>query len=226
MQIIKQWLTFDTAAQVAEAVCADILAQAKQAIAERGKFKVVLAGGSTPEQIYRLLAKADADWQHWFIYYGDERCLPADHPDRNSVMAAHALLNQVPIPSAQIFTMPTEQGPEQAKILYQQAIQDCLPFDMVLLGMGEDGHTASLFPGQIHAQEETVHAVYDSPKPPSERITLSANTLSATQRLLFIITGASKQTAVKQWQAGANLPVATIAPEVGVIVYCDAAVLG
>lgn len=226
MQIIKQWLTFDTAAQVAEAVCADILSQAAQAIAERGCFKLVLAGGSTPEQVYRLLAKAPADWDKWFIYYGDERCLPADHPDRNSVMAANALLAHVPIRSEHIFTMPTELGPEQAKTLYQQAIEHSLPFDRVLLGMGEDGHTASLFPGHQHVESETVHAVYNSPKPPPERISLSAKTLSAARNLSFIITGASKQTAVKQWQDGKTLPVATIAPECGVVVYCDAAVLG
>ncbi len=226
MQIIKEWLTFDTAAQVAEAVCADILTQAEQAIAARGSFKLVLAGGSTPEQIYRLLAKAPANWAKWFIYYGDERCLPVDHPERNSVMAANALLDQVPIPAGQIFTMPTEFGPEQAKTLYQQAIEHSLPFDMVLLGMGEDGHTASLFPGHQHLETETVHAVYNSPKPPPERISLSARALGATHKLCFIITGASKQTAVKQWQAGEALPVATIAPECGVVVYCDASVLG
>jgi 6-phosphogluconolactonase len=226
MQIIKEFLIFESSAEVAEEVCDDILHHAEQAIAERGCFKLVLAGGSTPEQVYRLLAKKPAAWEHWYIYHGDERCLPADHADRNSVMAANALLDHVAIPPEQIFTMPTELGTEQAKLAYQAVIADRLPFDMVLLGMGEDGHTASLFPGHVHNDEESVHAVYNSPKPPPERITLSAKTLSSTRRLLFIITGASKRAAVKQWQGGEILPVTTINPESGVTVYFDKDALG
>ena len=212
MQPNNRWHTLETADQVALAAYQQILKSAEQAIAEHGTFKLVLAGGSTPEKVYRLLAQADADWSKWYIYYGDERCLPADHADRNSLMATSAFLEKVAIPDAQIFTIPAELGPEPAAKKYQQIVASALPFDMVLLGMGEDGHTASLFPGHQHQEEELAHAVYNSPKPPPERVSISAKALSNTQQLIFLITGANKQEAVKNWRSGQDLPVATIAP--------------
>jgi 6-phosphogluconolactonase len=221
MQKNIRWRTFSTADQMAEAASEQILTTAAEAIAERGRFKLVLAGGTTPEKAYRLLAKAETDWSKWHIYYGDERCLPSDHPDRNSMMAAKAWLAQVPIPAAQIFTIPAEHGPEAGALQYRQAVAEALPFDLVLLGMGEDGHTASLFPGHVHNEDELTHPVHDSPKPPPERVSLSAKALSDTRRLIFLVTGKSKQEPVRQWQAGADLPVAAIAPSCPVEIYID-----
>ena len=221
MQNNSRWHTLETADQVAQAAYQQILDAAEQAIAERGNFKLVLAGGSTPEKVYRLLAQAEADWSKWFIYYGDERCLPADHADRNSLMATQAFLEKVAIPEAQIFTIPAELGPEQAAKKYQQIVASALPFDMVLLGMGEDGHTASLFPGHQHQEDELAHAVYNSPKPPPERVSISAKALSNTKQLIFLITGANKQEAVKNWRSGQDLPVAAIMPENPVDIYID-----
>lgn len=226
MQKINHWHQFDTAAQVADAVLEQILLSAEQAIAERGCFKIVLAGGSTPEKIYQHLANAKTDWSKWMIYYGDERCLPADDKDRNSTMANDALLSKVAIPKANIFTMPTELGAVKAAEKYRVAIADIDQFDLVLLGMGEDGHTASLFPGHIHNLQETVHEVYNSPKPPSDRISLSAKTLANTRQCFFIVTGASKVDPVKQWKQGVNLPVSTIAPDAGVDIFIDSAAMG
>jgi 6-phosphogluconolactonase len=223
MQNNSRWHILETADQVAQTACQHILETARQAIAEQGKFQLVLAGGSTPEKVYHLLAQADADWQRWYIYYGDERCLPVAHKDRNSIMAAQAFLEKVAIPTSQIFTIPAELGPEKAAQSYQQIIADALPFNLVLLGMGEDGHTASLFPGHQHHGQELVHAVYNAPKPPPERVTLSAKALSSTDQLIFLITGASKQQAVKNWCLGQNLPVATIVPENPVDIYIDRA---
>jgi 6-phosphogluconolactonase len=221
MQQNSRWHILETAEQVALAAYQQIIKSAEQAIVEHGSFKLVLAGGGTPEKVYRLLAQADADWSKWFIYYGDERCLPAVHADRNSLMAASAFLGKVAIPEAQIFTIPAELGPEQAAKKYQQVVASALPFDMVLLGMGEDGHTASLFPGHQHQKEELAHAVYNSPKPPPERVSISAKALSSTQQLIFLITGANKQEAVKNWRSGLDLPVATIAPENPIDIYID-----
>ena len=221
MQPNNRWHTLETADQVALAAYEQILKSAEQAIADHGTFKLVLAGGSTPEKVYRLLAHADADWSKWYIYYGDERCLPADHADRNSLMATSAFLEKVAIPDAQIFTIPAELGPEPAAKKYQQIVASALPFDMVLLGMGEDGHTASLFPGHQHQEEELAHAVYNSPKPPPERVSISAKALSNTQQLIFLITGANKQEAVKNWRSGQYLPVATIIPENPIDIYID-----
>jgi len=225
MQKINQWHQFDTAADVADEVLKQILVSAETAIAERDCFKLVLAGGSTPEKIYQQLVNAKTDWSKWMIYYGDERCLPADDKDRNSMMAANALLSKVTIPAKNIFTMPTELGTVAAAAKYREVIADVDQFDLVLLGMGEDGHTASLFPGHVNDREETVHEVYNSPKPPSERISLSAKTLAKTKQCFFIVTGASKIDPVKQWKQGADLPVASIAPTAGVDVYIDSAAI-
>lgn len=225
MQKINQWHQFETADQVADQVLVQILKSAEKAITEQGSFKLVLAGGSTPEKIYQQLAKAKTDWSKWMIYYGDERCLPADDKDRNSIMAANALLSKVAIPAENIFTMPTELGAVEAAKKYREVIADVDQFDLVLLGMGEDGHTASLFPGHVNDSAESVHEVYNSPKPPSDRISLSAKTLANTKQCFFIVTGASKIDPVKQWKQGADLPVASIAPTTGVDVYIDSAAI-
>ncbi len=225
MQKINNWHQYDSAAEVADAVLEQIILSAERAIVESGSFKIVLAGGSTPEKIYQQLANAKTDWSKWMIYYGDERCLPAEDKDRNSIMAANALLNKVAIPAANIFTMLTELGPVESAVKYREAIADVNQFDMVLLGMGEDGHTASLFPGHVNNPEETVHEVYNSPKPPPERISLSAKTLANTKQCFFIVTGESKQEPVKQWKQGVDLPVATIAPDAGVDIYIDQAAI-
>jgi 6-phosphogluconolactonase len=222
MKADYNWHVLDNADQVAKIACKEILTAAETAIAKHGQFKFVLAGGTTPEKVYRLLAQAEADWSLWFIYYGDERCLPADHADRNSVMAEQAFLGKAGIPQAQVFTIPAELGAEQAAIEYRQTLKDALPFDLVLLGMGEDGHTASLFPGHQHNIEELVHAVYNSPKPPPERVSLSAKALGDSRQVIFLITGANKQEAIKLWRSGHDLPVATIfSDNVDVDVYID-----
>lgn len=226
MQSHIHWYQFETAEQIAQQVCERILELATQAISERGQFKLVLAGGTTPEKVYRLLSKSQADWSNWFVYHGDERCLPIDHVDRNSVMAANAFLNEVAIPKDHIFDIPTELGVEESAAQYRAVVEKALPFDLVLLGMGEDGHTASLFPGHIHDEHAITHAVYQSPKPPSERVSLSAKTLSNTHTLFFLVTGASKREALQQWRAGKELPVAKIGALVNLDAYVDFAAIG
>ncbi len=221
MQNNSRWHCLDTAEQVANAVYQRILDAAEIAIAKRGKFKLVLAGGSTPEKVYQLLSRSHADWSKWHIYYGDERCLPASDKDRNSTMATLAFLGKVAIPAAQIFTIPAELGPEQGALQYLATVAEALPFDMVLLGMGEDGHTASLFPGHPHSPEELTHAVYNSPKPPPERVSISAKALSNSSELIFLITGSNKQDAVKAWKQGDDLPVAHILTANPFDIYID-----
>jgi 6-phosphogluconolactonase len=216
---------FNHAVELAEAATQHILTAAESAIRCRGQFKIVLAGGSTPNAIYQLLAQAQADWSHWWIFWGDERCLAVDDPERNSLMAQQRWLTQVAIPHQQIFPIPAETGAATAAVAYQSLLAKFLPVDLVLLGMGEDGHTASLFPGHSHDPQQSVHAVYNAPKPPSERVSLSAKTLSAAEQVLFLISGASKQTAFQQWQAGENLPIANIGGEQRYI-YIDHAALG
>ena len=206
----KEWITLETANDVAFAIRDEILLAAHEAIKDHDEFRIVLAGGSTPETVYELLSKEDCDWKHWQLYMGDERCLPIDHPDRNSRMIQKILLNHISIPNENIHFMQSELGPEKAAQLYADEIKGALPFDLVMLGIGEDGHTASLFPGHTHNQEELVHSVYESPKPPVERVSLSASSLSNNLQLLIMTTGEGKREAMEKWQAGINLPVSTI----------------
>jgi 6-phosphogluconolactonase len=204
------WHQFPDAAGVAVNAASRILAAASKAILQRGIFRLVLAGGRTPEATYRLLAKAEADWRQWEIFFGDERCLPVDHPDRNSTMAAKAWLDHVNIPREQIHIIPAEKGPIEGARLYSPVVADALPFDLVILGLGEDGHTASLFPGHHHPEEILVVPVTGAPKPPSERISLTAKTLSQSRQVLVVVTGPDKQEAVTKWKKGNNIPIASI----------------
>jgi len=206
------WVRFNSAEAVAQAACQRILKIAREAITARGRFRLVLAGGTTPEQTYRLLAEAKADWLCWHIYFGDERCLPSTDPERNSRMAERVWIGRVEIPPSQIHPIPVELGSEQAAANYSQLISSAQPFDLVLLGMGEDGHTASLFPGHHHSTNAAVIAVHDAPKSPSERVSLSAVTLGNCHHLLYLITGAGKQQAVAAWRKGEPLPINQIQP--------------
>jgi len=206
----QQWIALESAEAVATLACQKILAAAKEAINQRGAFHLVLAGGATPARCYQLLANSAADWPHWHIYFSDERCLPTNDPERNSQMAAKTLTEQVAIPHHQVHPIPAELGAEEAAKRYSALIRDHLPFDLVLLGMGEDGHTASLFPGHQHPAELAVVAVHNAPKPPANRISLSVTSLSSCRHLLFLITGQSKQQAVAQWRSGEKLPIAQI----------------
>jgi 6-phosphogluconolactonase len=203
----------EDAEAVAREACERILAAASAAIHERGRFRIVMAGGSTPERAYNLLAAAESEWGRWEIYLGDERCLAAGHPERNSVLVERTLSGRVPIPAHKIHPIEAELGPEQAADRYQEIVADALPFDLVLLGMGEDGHTASLFPGHFHNEERLVCAVHAAPKPPPERVSLTPRALVNSRNILFLITGEAKRDAVTAWLDGASLPVAQIAAQ-------------
>lgn len=218
---MSRWHLFDDAAGVAREAARRILKAADRAISAQGGFSIVLAGGGTPESTYRLLVDADTDWSKWQVYFGDERCLPADDADRNSVMAPTAWLDHVSIPGENIHPIPAEQGAETAASIYATLIADAAPFDLVLLGMGEDGHTASLFPGQIHSDSELVHAIRDAPKPPPDRVSLSRNALSDCKELLILVTGSGKQQAVTRWKQGEDLPIASIGAHDAIDILLD-----
>ena len=215
------WEIFPDAQAVARETVQRVMAAAQQAIAERGVFKLVLAGGRTPEAAYKMLALEALDFSCWEIYYGDERCLPVEHAERNSKMAADAWLDQFQF--AGVYPIPAESGAKMGAEQYAQQIKRVMPFDVVLLGIGEDGHTASLFPGHTHDAAALTHAVANAPKPPPDRVSLSASSLSNTRVLLFLITGAGKQTAVQGWQNGQDLPVTTLDPACGVTILIDVA---
>lgn len=215
MTQVVNWQSYDSIDQLAEAVCARVLSAADKAIAERGVFKLVLAGGTAPVKAYRLLATKPADWRKWHIYHGDERCLPVDDSERNSLVAEQKWLNLVAMPKAQIHNIPAELGAEVAAEQYAKVVADAGTFDLVLLGMGEDGHTASLFPGQVHNEVELTHAVHNSPKPPSDRVSMSAQALSNTNELIFVVSGDKKEV-LAAWKNQEDLPVTHICPVGGV----------
>lgn len=220
-----QWRVFPDTHELKQAAYNAILASANAAITAHGRFTIVLAGGSTPHGIYQMLRDATTDWGKWHVYFGDERCLPVDHADRNSLMAEESLLKHVPIPRGQIHPMPAELGPDQSAVAYCNTLEGVGEFDLVLLGMGEDAHTASLFPGDAWESPKFAPAipVRNAPKPPADRVSLSASRLSNARQVIFFVTGAGKREAVSLWRTGADMPVAAIRPMAGVEVYMDAA---
>ena len=196
-----------------------ILNAATSAIRARGRFHLVLAGGDTPRGAYRKLRDAHADWPAWHLYFGDERCVPRDDPARNSRMAEEAWLDHVAIPAPQRAPIPAELGAEAAARAYGASLRSVAAFDLVLLGLGEDGHTASLFPGHEWGAapgSPAALAVFSAPKPPPERVSLSAARLSDAREALFLVAGESKRAALAQWRAGAAIPARAIRPAAGV----------
>lgn len=223
-----RWHNYSTTADLELAAVQAILHAAQQAIRQRGAFHIVLAGGTTPRKVYASLRTTNADWAAWHVYFGDERCLPPEHAERNSRMAALAWLDHVAIPSGQIHPMLAENGAEAAASSYAQIVGGIDQFDLVLLGLGEDGHTASLFPDHDWGNTPdapSALAVHNAPKPPPARVSLSAHRLSATRQLMFLVTGESKRQAVKDWRNGAGIPAAAIAPASGVDIYIETALL-
>ncbi len=223
---MTHWIPFDQAPDVAKAAADTIEAHARQSIQQRGEFKLVLAGGTTPLSCYQLLAERDLEWNKWKLFYGDERCLPLHDPERNHQMVVNTGLTDS---VAQHYIIPAEKDAARAAASYQNIIIDQLPFDLVLLGMGEDGHTASLFPGHPWvdlAPQQLVVDVENSPKPPSLRVSLTQYALQNCQQMLILVTGESKREAVGLWQSGHDLPVARIANVEQAMVYIEKNLMG
>jgi 6-phosphogluconolactonase len=217
------WQGVENEEELAFIACRSILAAAGKAIAARGRFSIVLAGGRTPEQTYHLLSEAEAAWQQWHVYFGDERCRPADDPQRNSRMAGQAWLEQVSIPAGQIHVIPAELGARAAAQAYEPLVRRALPFDLVLLGLGGDGHTASLFPDTALHDTPLVQPVRQAPKPPAERVTLSIAALSRSRQILVLVSGRDKAAALAAWRRGARLPISALQPQGDLTVLYDRA---
>jgi len=223
-----RWLGAADAAELNRTACRRIVDAAERSMKARGRFLIVIAGGNTPRGVYRLLREERADWSRWHVYFGDERCLPADHVDRNSTMAADAWLEHVPIPHDQVHAIPAELGAAAAALAYTETLRTIGEFDLVLLGLGGDGHTGSLFPNHdwgMAPDAPDVLAVFDAPKPHEQRVALSAARLSRAREVLFLVTGESKRETIARWRAGEQLPVNAIRPVVGVDVLVEAGLL-
>jgi 6-phosphogluconolactonase len=197
--------SFPTPEKLADAVARHIVHRAAKAISATGRFTLALAGGSTPRAAYALLASdpfaGRVEWERVHVLWGDERCVPPDDPRSNYRMAKEALLDRVPIPSHQIHRIRGEDDPEKAAAEYEGELRVLLEggLDLALLGMGEDGHTASLFPGQaaVRETERWVVAVL-SPDATMWRITLTPGLLSQARNVTFVVSGAGK--AQRLWQ--------------------------
>jgi 6-phosphogluconolactonase len=162
----------------------------------------------------------------WHVFFGDERCLPADDPERNSLAARRAWLDRVSIPPDNIYPINAELGAETAAARYTELIRDRLPFDLVLLGLGEDGHTASLFPGHPIQNEALVIPVQGAPKLPPERVSLTPLALGSSRAILILVTGRGKREALAHWRAGADLPISRIVTSGRLEVLMDAEAAG
>ncbi len=211
-------------------------ALAAAAISRRGRFSVALSGGSTPRALHQRLAAAPLqraiDWESVFVYWGDERMVPPDHAESNFRMARETLLAHVPIPAANIFPVPTIGGtPADAARAYAETIAAAFGaeqprFDLILLGMGPDAHTASLFPGQPEPTapgDALVIAVGDAPKPPPDRVSFSYRLLNAARVVMFLVAGADKAGALGQVLQGppdrARLPAQGVRPAEGELLW-------
>jgi len=171
------------------------------------RFSLALSGGSTPQRLYRLLAsppwRGQIDWGRVHIFLADERFLPHDHPDSNLRMIRETLVGPLDtaLPAANLHPMPTDGTVEASAQRYEAELReffgdDPARFDLVILGMGPDGHTASLFPSHLHPQDRWVLPVHDSPKPPPTRLSLSLELINQARHALFLVTGADKAEAL------------------------------
>jgi 6-phosphogluconolactonase len=183
-----------------------VLNQLQAAIAERGKFTIALSGGSTPKPLYEAIAAQDLPWNQIHVFWGDERYVPPDHPDSNEGMARQAWLNKVPIPADNIHSVPTDEAdPAVAAQKHEQQLQEFFQtapgefpiLDLILLGIGDDAHTASLFP-HTEALQVRDRLITVGNKDGQPRITFTAPLINHARCVAFIAAGASKQSALKQ----------------------------
>ncbi len=215
------------------------MALSARAQAEHGCFYLALAGGSTPQALYRLLAsdeyREQVDWSRVEVFFGDERYVGPDHPDSNYRMARETMLAHLPIPPGQIHPLDTQQEVRHAAAAYARLLQQRLPqneqgpvFDLVLLGMGDDGHTASLFPRTCILHDERLAAAVYVEKFKAWRLSLTYRTLNNAGQVWLLVAGANKAAVIGELQAGRGegYPVAALRPQGELNWFVDRAALG
>jgi len=213
------------------------VARARGAVAARGECAVALAGGSTPQTLYAMLAekpfRGDVPWEHLRVFWGDERCVPPDDPESNFRMVRQALLDRVPVPADRVHRMPADRRDLSAAAdEYERTLRRYLPaapdgwprFDVVLLGLGDNAHTASLFPGTPAVREarRAVMALYVA-EVGANRMTVTAPVLNHAAEVLFLVSGAAKAAPVWRvlegpWQPDA-VPAQVVRPVDGALVW-------
>lgn len=196
---------------LSQAAARAVVRIAQESIAKNGRFTIALSGGSTPKKLYGLLAeepyRSGIDWSLVDIFWSDERCVAPDDAESNYHLAQQVMLSKIPIPANQIHRMPAEQEDRDAaslaytiemKNVFGVGDEGIPAFDLIQLGMGPEGHTASLFPHQasLHEQQRLIMPV-SVPKPPPPRLTFTPRLLNEAQHILFLVTGAEKADAIQ-----------------------------
>jgi 6-phosphogluconolactonase len=225
--------------ELARTAAEEVARLAGDAVRARGRFTFVLSGGSTPRSLFRLLADANdsfrdrIEWSAVHVFWGDERSVPPDHPDSNYRMAREALLDHVPIPAENVHRIPAEDpDPQAAAARYDAELRAVLAlpetgfprFDLILLGLGPDGHTASLFPGNaaVHETQRRVIAPFVE-KFNAFRITLTAPVINGAAEVIFLVSGEDKAPALAAVLEGARqvdrYPAQIVRPEDGVLLW-------
>ncbi|KAJ1920923.1 suppressor of los1-1 [Mycoemilia scoparia] len=192
-------------------ICTFLVQLSKKVLSTKERFNVAFSGGSLPSIVASFLAdREDVEFSKWHVYFADERCCPLDHPDSNYLLVKAELLDRVKIPSSNVHAINPElvNDPEKAAADYQSVIEKELPlndqgipvFDCILLGIGPDGHTCSLFPNypQVQETKKFVTHILDSPKPPPSRITLTLPVLNSASSVVFVISGSGKTETIDQ----------------------------
>lgn len=210
-------LTFSDTEKLTYAAADYIAKVAQEAIASCGRFTIALSGGTTPKKLYGLLAtepyRSQIDWAKVEIFWSDERCVPPDDAESNYHLAQEVMLSKLPLSASQIHRMPADAADrDSAAEKYTQEMQrvfgETLPhFDLLQLGMGPEGHTASLFPHQpsLHEQQRLIMPV-TVPKPPPPRLTFTPPLLNAARHILFLVTGGEKADAIQAVLEGNHQP--------------------
>jgi 6-phosphogluconolactonase len=239
---------FPDLAEASEAIARRLVVIARRAVQENGRFALALSGGSTPRLLYSLLAEKFArqiPWKKAHLFWGDERCVPKNHPQSNFRLAEETLISRVPIPRQNIHRIPAELTlPPEAAQTYEKTLRQFFrangindegqTFDLILLGLGPDGHTASLFPGSrvLGEQDHWVAAVLaPSTFRPRQRITLTLPAINKSVRAFFLVAGAEKRkimTSILQnfRPSSRPFPAAMVKPQKGVTWFIDREALG
>jgi 6-phosphogluconolactonase len=211
--IVQDFSIYPDAEAVAQAAADFLFEQILACVEQKQSCHVALPGGTTPARALQLLSVMALPWEkiHWYL--GDERCYPVGHLQRNDRMLEDMLWSRSAVPVENRHPIPAELGPEQAAEAYSALINGVGRLDIVVLGMGEDGHTASLFPGNPALDDRrAVVPVYDAPKPPPQRVSLGLGTIQAAAQRIVMVTGSSKHQALRRIQQGDQLPVNRIGP--------------
>ncbi len=229
-------VTYRDLDELSRGAAEEFLRLAEHAVRNSGQFTVALSGGSTPQRLYKLLAEPAyserVSWQHVYFFWGDERCVPPDHPESNYGMARTSLLSKIPVPDENVHRMAGEKEPQIAAAEYENGLKGVFRlapgqwprFDLMLLGIGEDGHTASLFPNNdaLRNQENLVVAPYVE-KLKAHRLTLTLPVINHAAHLWFLVSGASKAAVLSQILkaevVSARIPASLVKPVHGSLIW-------